>query len=99
MALFARLVGSEEPKLPVHQFMAALSELARGQMTRAEIVTAFDLTVAEDADLGLVIQRAQQELTVTARLLWLHELEQVLILAEGGLRYTTASSARLRLGA
>lgn len=98
MALFARLVGTEEPKLGVHQFMAALSELARGRMIRADIVTAFGLSASEDAELGAIIEKVGRVITPSDRLFSIHELEQVLILAEAGLRYTTDASAKTRLG-
>ncbi len=54
MALLNRLRGTEEPKLPVHQFQAALSEWQEGGMTRAQVLTAFSITSAEEAQLDQV---------------------------------------------
>jgi hypothetical protein len=53
MSLWDRLVQADAtgPKIPVHQFMAAMGEWERGLMTRAEVITAFGLLAAEEADL------------------------------------------------
>src|SRR5262245_25135816 len=47
MSLYARLKGLEEPKLPVHQFGAAVSEYRKAKCTRAQILTAFVLSAEE----------------------------------------------------
>lgn len=46
MSLLDRLIGTmadpvTEPKMPVHQFMAALAEFGRGAFTRPQVVSAF----------------------------------------------------------
>ena len=47
MALYDRLMGLEPPKLPVHQFMGVMQEIALGNMTGTQGVTAFGLSAAE----------------------------------------------------
>lgn len=51
MNLIARLIGTEDPKLAVHQFTAALGEWERGKMTRAQVIANFGIDVTEEADL------------------------------------------------
>ena len=51
MPLFEKLVGSEDPKLAVHQFVAGLHDWEDGVSTRAEIISAFGLSVADEVDL------------------------------------------------
>lgn len=47
MGLVQRLLGTEEPKLPAHQFMAALAEYKRGSITGTQVGDAFDLNAGE----------------------------------------------------
>ena len=54
MSLIERLIGTEEPKLPVHQLMSALGEWERGKMTRAQVISGFGLTTPEEAELDAI---------------------------------------------
>lgn len=50
MSLLDKLQGKEQPDVPVHPFFSALVGLADGQLTRAEIETAFGIeTTGTDA--------------------------------------------------
>jgi hypothetical protein len=52
--LFARLMGLEQPSIPVHAFMGALGEYSRGTTTAAQIAAHFGLSQAEvDEGAGL----------------------------------------------
>lgn len=51
MSLYTRLLGTTDPKIAVHQFMAALAELERAQVTRQAVVDAFGLDTAEGTEL------------------------------------------------
>lgn len=51
MALIDRLLNLEEPKVPVHQFMAALAEYKRGAVTGQQVGDAFNLSVEERTQL------------------------------------------------
>jgi hypothetical protein len=51
VALFPRLIGLEAPKIPVHAFMADLGEWERGKRTRQNVIDAFGVAQAEEADL------------------------------------------------
>lgn len=50
MGLYERLLTIEKPKIGVHQWMAALAEFERGNMTAGEIVTAFELDATAQAE-------------------------------------------------
>ncbi len=41
MSLLDRLSGTQEPRIPAHQFFAALVGLADGQVTRAQVEALF----------------------------------------------------------
>ena len=64
MGLYERLlqVGDGEVKIPVHQFMSALSEFERGGMTRAQVVTAFNLSAGEGTELDALTALVRQPL-------------------------------------
>jgi hypothetical protein len=57
MALLDRLTGDEEPKLPSHQFAAAMEEWAQGQMTRAQVIAAFSISASEETQLDAIKSR------------------------------------------
>jgi len=60
MALYERILGLEEPKIPIHAFSALLGELDRGKVTQTEVASIFGLDVLAQADLsGLVAQYEQ----------------------------------------
>lgn len=53
-SFFHRLLSLDPPTngptIPVHQIMSAMGEVDRGKMTRAQVLTAFDITVGEESD-------------------------------------------------
>src|SRR5678815_2565979 len=51
MGLIERLMLVQEPKIPVHQFTAAMGLWERGLMTRGQVISAFDIITAEEAEL------------------------------------------------
>lgn len=57
MGLYDRLCHAEIPNIAVHYFMAALGELERGKMTRAQVISAFAIQPAEEADLDALVAR------------------------------------------
>lgn len=50
MALYDRLLGLAQPKIPIHAFMGAMGEVVRGQKTGAEAFTEFGLDAGEQTD-------------------------------------------------
>lgn len=96
MALYARLIGTEEPKIGVHQFMAAISELIRGEATRAEIISMFGLRLEDETDLDLLINKGAA-LNAGDRFEFARVIHDTLLLAEEGLKYTTEADFRARI--
>lgn len=92
MSLLTRLVAplAGEEKLPVHQFLAALAEIRRGQITRAQLISGFAVSVAQEAQLDTFIARMASD-TLTRE-----EVHDVLLLAENGFR--TPAQVMTRLG-
>jgi hypothetical protein len=97
MALYDRLVANDtNTKISIHTFMSVVSEVVRGQMTIAEVQTALNIP-ANDPDWTALQTKVNGINTVANRLLFLHELEQVLIVGEAGIKYTTVAAAKTRL--
>jgi len=48
MALVQRLIGTQDPKIPIHQFWAGLFELHLGKITETQFKEAFQITSTED---------------------------------------------------
>lgn len=90
MTLLDRLIGIEDPKLPVHQFMSALAEYKRGAVTGVQVVSAFGLDAAETTSLQDFLDNLDANSIDRAM------IHDVLILAEGG-QYTK-SQVQSRLG-
>lgn len=90
MSLFARIApGAGETRISVHRFGAALRQWAAGELTRAQIVSAFTLSVAEQAELDAL--RATYDALGTgnaaaafAKAAWLDRMEDVFVLVESG---------------
>jgi hypothetical protein len=51
--------GPDRTDRHVHQFMAALGELERGKMTRAQVISAFGITQAEETELDALIAKVR----------------------------------------
>lgn len=102
MPLYERLGGLEEPKIPVHSFMAAMQEYMLGQMTGAQATAAFGLSAEEQTQALALRDRLLTESSASAniaRRMKAVELENVLILFEDGIApYTTVAAVKTRLG-
>ena len=90
MSLLDRLLGNEDPKLPVHQFMAALAEYKRGAITKQNVIDAFLLSVPEGTSLQTFLTKLDSDTIDRA---FIHD---VLLLGEAG--YYTKSQVQTRLG-
>jgi len=102
VSLYTRLMRLEEPKIPVHGFFAAMQEYMLGNMTGAQVVTAFGLSPAEQAEALILRDRILLESAANANLarrLKALEFENVLLLTEErAAPYTTESAVKTRLG-
>jgi hypothetical protein len=93
VGLYERLLGLSEPKLPVHQFTAAMGEVRRGKVSPATVAAAFQLDAAEQAETGTLSARFNDAPPLTSV-----ELHEVLCLAEQGRAYGTVATLKTRLG-
>jgi hypothetical protein len=59
MSLYTRLMGTTDPKIPVHAFMAALGEFERGKATRQQIMDGFGLSVGEGTELDTLTAKVR----------------------------------------
>ncbi len=92
MTLIDRLTASDDTKIGAHGFSAALFLLAKGKLTRAQIVASYTLSTEDEVQLDLVI--AQAQVATDGSLLYAKQVEAVAILAEEG-RVTPAQVAGL----
>jgi hypothetical protein len=97
MALAERLLGTDGTKIGVHQFMAAMGELARGEVTRAQVIAAFNLVGPDVTQLDTLIAAAQA-MPAADRFKFSLEMHDVLLLGEAGLVYATPATLATRLG-
>lgn len=89
MALLDKLRGTpygdlDNPayvKLPVHQFWAALTEFAAGEVTKPQIVAFFNLDAADEADLDWLIGKYQAAAN-NKKEIFLHRIHDIFVLAE-----------------
>jgi hypothetical protein len=57
MSLYTRLMGIDQPKIPSHQFGAAIAEYSRGKWTRQNVIDAFGLSAGEATDLDTIFAK------------------------------------------
>lgn len=102
MALVERLMGQEEPKIPVHDFFAAAQEIIMGRLTTAQVKNALGLDVEAAAEFDAIAATAPTGSTATAlanKALWVHGMHSIFILAEGNYAgYNTPANVRSKLG-
>lgn len=93
--LFNRLFVDSEDSIAVHYFFSALVDFASGNTTKSQIVSAFSLDIESEGQLDLLITGYQNS---TDKVRWLEELHAVMMLAEGGFKYTTQQDFATRMG-
>lgn len=105
MALYDRILGDVEPKIPVHAFQALLAEFGRGQITGAQAQSAIFTLTGESLDQDGVTEAQALLATVTAqsgtvnRLARVKLIDDVLLLAESRVTgYSTPALIKTRLG-
>lgn len=97
MGLYDRWVGTtEDNKIAVHVFGAGLSELARGAVTKQQLVDAFNLDAAEETELDAIIATYQGLGSAVEQYRFIGKLEDVMILSESG--FYTEAKAKSELG-
>lgn len=102
MALVDRLMGLEEPHIPVHDFFAAQSEVAAGRLTVANVKTFLQMDAAASAEYDSLIALAPTGNTTAARLGrldYINQMHAVFILSEKRYpQYSTPAEIRIKLG-
>lgn len=96
--LYARLTNNGESgnKIPVHAFTAALRELARGAVTRAQLVSAFSLDTEDQTDLDAIIATYQGLANDAAKKAYIVKIHDVFLLVESG--FYNEAKAKTELG-
>lgn len=82
MALLDRLSGASGGKLPVHQFWGALVEWIEGEITRADVIAAFDLTADDEVELDWLKGKIDASANKPN---FMHHIHSLFMLAEGNL--------------
>lgn len=91
MALLDRLLNLEDPKIPTHQFMAALAEYKRGAIAKQNVVDAFDLSIDEATALQAWLDNLDSD---TVNRAMIHD---ILLLGEVGLYSKAQVQSRLSI--
>jgi hypothetical protein len=101
MGLYQRITAGDATKISVHRLGSALRQMVAGQLTRQQIIDAFQLAGSDITDLDALISSYNALPTnTTAAILTkserLHRMEDVFLLCETG-DYTEAK-AKTALG-
>lgn len=101
MALVERLMGIEEPRIPVHQFFAAVGEVVQGNITGAQVKSFLNMDAAAQAEWDAMA--ATQPGPVANKAVWVSHIHAVFLLAEtwetGPIPgYSTPAEVRTKLG-
>ena len=82
MGLYERWTASDETKLRVHAFATALRELARGVVTRQQIIDGFGLAGVDVTELDSIISQYNGLANQAAKDRYVVLLHDVMILSE-----------------
>lgn len=92
MGLYERLTGEQEPHIPAHAFYALVAEVLRGKITAVQAKNALGLNAAEAIEVQTLVS------TVQTAGMKSDEIDQILLLADARLIYTTAAALKTRFG-
>lgn len=89
MGLYQRITAQDATKIGVHRFGAALRQMAGGQLTRQQVIDAFQLAGDDVTELDALIATYQGMPTnntanTFAKAAWLDRMEDVFLLVETG---------------
>jgi hypothetical protein len=103
VALYDRILGIAEPKIPVHQFQATLAEFGRNRLNSAQAQAIIEFVSGSSLDAAGVTEAQTLLGTVTgsatARLARVTEIDHILLLAESRAPgYDTVALVKSRLG-
>ena len=87
-------------KMEILFFWAMLYELAQGNITKAQIISRFDLDAAEETELDWIIGRYNAQPNATAKAKFVELVQVLFLLAEGRVPgYTTNAELVARINA
>jgi hypothetical protein len=89
MGLFARITATDATKIGVHRLGAGLRQLAAGQLTRTQVINAFELSGSDITELDALIATytampTNNTANTFAKAAWLDRMEDVFLLCETG---------------
>lgn len=82
MSLLDRLSGTQDPKLPVHQFWGSLVEWTQGEVTRQNVIDAHNISVADETDLDWLKGKIDASANTVN---FMHNIHSLFMLAEDNL--------------
>jgi hypothetical protein len=94
MGLYERWTASDDTSIAVHAFAAGLREMARGSVTRAQLVSAFSLGTTDQTELDAIIA-SYTAMTSTEKAAFLVKMHDVMLLSNHGLYDKTKAKAEL----
>lgn len=99
MSLYTRLAAPAEgeEKIPIHQFMAALAEGGRGEVTRAAVIATFNIEPADEPALDFLFDKMIGWTTDKSRFEFRQVIHDVLLLAEQRRAYLDAATFVARI--
>ena len=104
MALIERIMGLEDPKLPVHAFFAANHQRIEGALTRQDVIDMFGMDAAAIVEYDALATLAPVGMNTNAlataqKAMFVEKLHSACLLAEGRYPgYDTPLALRAKLG-
>ena len=95
MGIYERITADDDTKIAVHRLGAALREVARGNVTKAQVVAIFGLDATATTELDSIAAAYVALTTDMDRSEFLGLLEDALLLAETGDYNETTVKSRL----
>ena len=95
MGLYERWTADDDTKIAIHPFGSALSEMARGAATRAEVISVFNLAGDDVTELDAIAATYAALSTDNERTAFIGLLEDVMVLSEAGIYNKATAASRL----
>lgn len=97
--LFDRLFPTGEgANIPIHEFVAALTDYAAGETTKTQIINYYGLDTDAQTDLTALTDAIDALTGKTNKVAFILELDAVMLMAAHGAKYTTKSAFKTRMG-
>jgi len=94
MGLYSRLIGIEDPKIPIHVFRALVNEWKRGKLARAQVIDNLSIAASEEVELDAIKAAMDQLVDPTTT----DELFDALVCGERGIKpYNSETAIKQRI--